>query len=111
MIQSFSFGQITIDGTTYLSDVIIYPGHVQGEWWRREGHRLQKEDVEKIVAFKPDILMVGTGYGGLKVSAETAAHITSMGIELIVGKTEEICERYNELSPAQKVIAALHLTC
>ena len=111
MIQSFSFGQITIDGTTYLSDVIIYPDHVQAEWWRSEGHRLQKEDVEKIVAFRPDILMVGTGYGGLKVAAETAAHIKSMGIELIVGKTEKICERYNELSPAQKVIAALHLTC
>ena len=111
MIQSFSFGQITIDGTTYLSDVIIYPDRVQAEWWRSEGHRLQKEDVEKIVAFRPDILMVGTGYGGLKVSAETAAHIKSMGIELIVGKTEKICERYNELSPSQKVIAALHLTC
>jgi hypothetical protein len=111
MIQSFSFGQITIDGTTYLSDVIIYPDRVQAEWWRSEGHRLQKEDVEKIVAFRPDILMVGTGYGGLKVSAETAAHIKSMGIELIVGKTEKICERYNELSTSQKVIAALHLTC
>ena len=111
MIQSFSFGQITIDGTTYLSDVIIYPDHVQAEWWRSEGHRLQKEDVEKIVAFKPDTLMVGTGYGGLQVPAETAAHIRSMGIELIVEKTEKICERYNELSPSQKVIAALHLTC
>ena len=74
MIQSFSFGQITIDGTTYHNDVIIYPDHVQAEWWRSEGHRLQKEDVKKIVTFKPNILMVGTGYGGLKVPAETAAH-------------------------------------
>ena len=111
MIQSFSFGQITIDGTTYYSDVLIYPDHVQAEWWRREGHRLQKEDVEKIVAFKLDTLMIGTGYGGLQVPAETAAHSTSMGIELIVEKTGKICERYNELSSSQKVIAALHLTC
>ena len=63
MIQSFSFGQITIDGTTYNGDVILYPDHVQAEWWRSEGNRLRKEDVEKIVACKPDILMVGTGYG------------------------------------------------
>jgi hypothetical protein len=112
MIQSFSFGQITIEGTTYHSDVIIYPDHVQAEWWRSEGHRLQKEDVKKIVeTCKPDTLMVGTGYGGLKVPAETASYIKSMGIELITGKTENICERYNELSPSQKVIAALHLTC
>ena len=111
MIQSFNFGKITIDGTTYYSDVIIYPDHVQAEWWRSEGHRLHKEDVKEVVALKPDTLMVGTGYGGLKVPAETAAHIKSMGIELIVGKTEKICERYNEMSPSQTVVAALHLTC
>ena len=112
MIQSFSFGQITIDGTTYHSDIIIYPDHVQAEWRRSEGHRLQKEDVIKIVAaFKPDTLMIGTGYGGLNIPPETASYIKSMGIELIVGKTEAICERYNELSPSQKAIAALHLTC
>ena len=111
MIQSFSFGQITIDGTTYYSDVIIYPDHVQAEWRRSEGHRLLKEDVKEIVALKPDTLMVGTGYGGLNVPAETAAHIKSMGIELIVEKTEKVCERYNEISPSQTVIAALHLTC
>ena len=55
--------------------------------------------------------MVGTGYGGLKVPAETAAYIKSRGIELIVEKTENICQHYNALSPSQKVIAALHLTC
>jgi len=111
MIQSFSFGQITIEGTTYYRDVIIYPDHVQAEWWRSEGHRLHKEDVEKILTFKPDTLMVGTGYGGLKVPGDTAAHIKSMGIELIVKKTGEICRRYNECSPSHTIIAALHLTC
>ena len=111
MIQSFSFGQITIDGKTYHNDVVIYPDHVQADWWRSEGHRLKKEDVDKIVAFKPDILMVGTGYGGRKLPAETADYIRSMGIKLIVEETEKICARYNELSPSQKVIAALHLSC
>jgi hypothetical protein len=111
MIESFSFGQIVIDERAYQNDVIIYPDHVREEWWRGEGHVLNKEDVEEIVACKPDILLIGTGYGGLKVPAETARHIESKGIQLIVEKTEKICERYNELSPSQKVIAALHLTC
>ena len=111
MIESFSFGQITIDGKTYYSDVVIYPDHIQGEWWRSEGHKLIKEDVEKIVTLKPDILLVGTGYGGLTVPEETADYIKSMGIELIVEETEKICARYNELSLPQKVIAVLHLTC
>ena len=111
MIESFSFGQITIDGKTYYSDVVIYPDHVQSEWWRKEGHSLTVEDVDKLLATKPDILMVGTGYGGLKVTLETENHIKSMGIKLIVQETEKICKKFNELSKSHKVIAALHLSC
>ena len=73
---------------------------------------MQKEDAEKIAGtFKPDTLLVCTGYGGLRVPGKTAASIKSRGIELIVEKTENICGRYNALSPSQKAIAALHLTC
>ena len=111
MIESFSFGQITIDGKTYYNDVVIYPDHIQSEWWRKEGHNISAEDVDKLLTIKPDILMVGTGYGGLKVPIETEDYIKSKGIELIVNETEKICKTFNELSKSNKVIAALHLSC
>ena len=111
MIESFSFGGITIDGRTYYNDVVIYPDHIQGEWWRIEGHSLIKEDVDKILFIKPDILMVGTGYGGLKVPKETEDYIKSMNIELIINETEIMCEIFNKQSKTKKVIAALHLSC
>jgi len=28
-IEAFSFGNITIEGTTYTTDVIVYPDHVE----------------------------------------------------------------------------------
>ena len=111
MIESFSFGQIIIDGKTYYSDVVIYPDHIQGEWWRKEGHSLTVEDVDKLLAIKPGILMIGTGHGGLKVPIETEDHIKSMGIKLIIQETKKICEKLDELSKSNKVIAALHLSC
>jgi len=111
MIESFSFGQIIIDGKTYYSDVVIYPDHIQSEWWRKEGHSLTVEDVDKLLAIKPDILMVGTGYGGFKVPIETEDYIKSKGIKLIVQETEKICEKFDELSKSNKVVAALHLSC
>lgn len=111
MIESFSFGRITIHGRTYYNDVVIYPDHVQDEWWRDEGHRLTREDVDKILTKKPDILMIGTGYGGLKVPKETEDYTRSIKIKLIVNKTEEICRIFNELAKSNKVIAALHLSC
>ena len=29
MIESYSFGKIIIDGTKYISDLIIYPGKIE----------------------------------------------------------------------------------
>ena len=111
MIQSFSFGLITIDGKTYYNDVVIYPDHIQDEWWRIEGHKLSKEDIDKILTIKPDIIIIGTGYGGLKVSKETEDYVKSMGIKLIVRETERICKIYNELSQSSKIIAPLYISC
>jgi len=111
MIESFSFGRIVIDGKTYYSDVVIYPDHIQSEWWRSEGHRLTKEDVDEILTQKPDILMVGTGYGGLKVPKETEDYIKSMKIKLIVDETEKIYKTFNQLSKSKRIVAALHLSC
>jgi len=49
-IDQYAFGKIVIDGKTYTSDVIIYPEKVDASWWRKEGHRLQPADLEKIVS-------------------------------------------------------------
>ena len=40
MIDSYSFGEITVDGTGYRSDVILFPQRVVADWWRESGHRL-----------------------------------------------------------------------
>ena len=112
MIESYSFGRIVIDGKEYTSDVIIYPAHVDSSWWRKEGHRLQVVDIEKVIVEKPEILIIGTGASGLmKVPTEVENYITSKGIKLVVDTTKNACDAYNKLSQSGKTIAALHLTC
>ena len=93
--------------------MVIYPDHIQDEWWRSEGHKLTKEDVDKmlIIKIKPDTLIIGTGYGGLKVFKEAEDYIKSKGIKLIVKETEKACKIFNQLSKSKKIIAALHLSC
>lgn len=52
MIESYDFGVLRIDRKEYHSDVIIYAEsshggcRVDGSWWRREGHRLDKADLD-----------------------------------------------------------------
>ena len=111
-IDSYSFGQIVIGGRKYTSDVIIFPDRVQGDWWRDEGHELNLRDIAGVMEENPEILLVGTGAPGLmKVLPEVEREAESRNIQLIVQPTGEACEIYNQLSPTQRVVAALHLTC
>jgi len=112
MIESYSFGQIIIDGKKYNSDLIIYKDHINSNWWRKEGHNLYIEDVQEILNEKPEIIIVGTGcYGLMKISTDLIKYLESIGIDLVIKKTKDACNEYNKLYKDKKVVAALHLTC
>lgn len=112
MIEFYDFGQITIDGKRYTTDIIIFPDHIQDDWWRKEGHRLSIEDLKTVLQARPEVLIVGTGYNGyMKVPNEVRDHLKSKEIELIAENTKEAYKTYNRLASTKKVVAAFHLTC
>jgi hypothetical protein len=113
VVDSYSFGQVVVDGTPYDRDLILFPDRVQADWWRREGHRLLVEDLGSVLEYAPEVLVVGTGSSGvMEVPAPTAASVRSRGIVLEVERTAEACRRFNELlGEGKRVVAALHLTC
>ena len=112
MIESYDFGSIVIEGKRYTTDVIIYPDHVEGNWWREEGHSLSPVDLWAAVQAKPEVLVVGTGHSGLmRVLPETEKYLREQGIRLIAERTTEAVPIYNQLCQSTRVVAALHLTC
>jgi hypothetical protein len=112
MIDGYDFGEITIDGKTYTSDVIIYKDRVDDSWRRIEGHRLSLGDIAQILDKKPEILIIGTGAEGvMAVPEQVKAGIEAKGIKVIIKRTADACEEYNKLVPLKNVVAALHLTC
>ena len=112
-IEHYEFGRIVIDGKSYSSDVIVYPERVDADWWREEGHRLSPVDLWEVVQFKPEILVVGTGYSGvMDVPQETLDYLRKQGIQVVVQRTSSAWKTYNRLAAeGRKVVAALHLTC
>ena len=111
-IEHYSFGNITVDGESYTSDVIIYPDRVDSSWWRKEGHNLRVDDLKDIVKAQPNILVIGTGaYGVMRVPKETVAHLESKGIKVYAMKTGEAVDLFDKLPKDNLIIAALHLTC
>lgn len=112
-IDSYQFGKIVVDGTSYSSDVIILGDAVQADWWRKQGHSLAVEDLQSVIAAKPSVLVVGCGASGLmKVPENTRQAVQEHDIQLEALDTSKAVQRFNELSQeGTNVAAALHLTC
>jgi len=112
IIQSYSFGKMEIDGSTFTSDLIIYPDRIEASWWRQSGHRLVLADIRPVLEEKPDVLIIGTGFMGLmKVSEEVFRFAKERPIELVVEKTKKAADAYNRHFIDKKTIGAFHLTC
>jgi hypothetical protein len=97
-IDDYRFGHISVGGQNYDADLIVFPDHVQQGWWRREGHRLAREDLEAVLADAPQVLVVGTGYfGRMRLPEETLAALRSAGVELRIAKTGNAVAEFNRL--------------
>ena len=112
-IDDYGFGRITIDGRTYVSDVLIWPEGIDASWRRRQGHSLCSADLEAILVMEPDALVIGQGaYRAMQVQEGTLERIRERCEDVYAGDTRSACKRFNELSAGEKrVAAALHLTC
>jgi hypothetical protein len=110
-VQKYDFGSIVIDGKEYTSDVIVFPDKVRDHWWRKEGHRLDIDDLEEVLEFKPEVLVIGTGYSGvMEVPEETLRYLQMKNIEVHVAPTREAIKIFNGLG-GKRVVGAFHLTC
>jgi len=113
-IDTYSFGNIRIDGRDYTRDVILLGDEVKGPWWREAGgHVYAVQDFEDLVAAAPEIVVLGTGYfGRVQVLDETLTALAEAGSEIVVEKTGGAVECYNRFADeGRDVAAALHLTC
>jgi len=111
-IDGYEFGHLVIDGQSYRQDLLIWPGHIKSDWWRREGHLLQLDDVAEALAADPQVLVVGTGNpGNLRVDPDLAAYLQERGIDLVIKPTREAVPVINDLAGRRRLAAALHLTC
>jgi len=112
-IEAYGFGKIRVDGRPYSSDLILYPDHIESDWWRKQGHYLQIEDLSGLVGTPCDVLIIGTGaHGAMKVSGDVEKWLEKRGIPWESHPTGRACDRYNALvDEGKRVVAALHLTC
>jgi hypothetical protein len=113
MIDSYSFGSMTINGTLYTSDLKIINGQVYRDWWRKSGHSVVVEDIQDILDAEPDYFVVGSGSSGLmKVSDRLQDRFAEYGIEVFAQPTAEAILTFNRLyGDGKNVTGGFRLTC
>ncbi|CAB5108245.1 hypothetical protein D3OALGA1CA_1864 [Olavius algarvensis associated proteobacterium Delta 3] len=113
MIESYSFGNIVVNGKAYHNDVKIIDATVIPEWWRKSGHVVSPKDVSDLVAARPDYVVIGKGNPGfMKTSSEVKHLFEDKGITLLEEKTAKAVKIFNRLHrEGKKVCAGFHLSC
>jgi hypothetical protein len=110
-IEAYDFGRVVVDGREETRDLIVLPGRVVRNWWRREGHELVLDDLLEVLDELPERLVVGTGaYGRMRPDPGTLRQLEERGVTVETLPTGEAVGRYGKLDPA-RTAAALHLTC
>ena len=112
-IESYSFGVMKINGVEYSADLIVFPDRIRSDWWRKQGHSLAIEDLDDVLDFKPEVLIVGKGISGImQIPALTKKTLEEKAIVLIVENTGRAWQLFNEqIQKGKKAVGAFHLTC
>jgi hypothetical protein len=112
--ESFSFGSIRIDGTTYEHDVVIDRGKVR----KREKKPSKKFrsafghtplSIDESIPWACRRLVIGTGTGALPVMEQVQREARRREIELVIVPTARAIELLEQESPDTNAI--LHVTC
>src|SRR5438093_227254 len=105
-LEDYRFGHIVVDGEEQTRDVIVLPGRVVANWWRKDGHSLVIEDLHDVIDELPRRLIVGAGHDHrLHPDPSAIEQLEARGIEVEVLPTTEAVRRYGESNPAETAAA------
>lgn len=112
-IDAYSFGHIRVSGDDFDDDLIVFPDKVEPYWKRRDAHLLSLPDLESVLDYSPEVLVVGTGVvGRLQLDPSIRESLRQKGIACIEEHTDRAWQIFNdEIEHDRKVVGAFHLTC
>ncbi len=112
-IDAYSYGRIRVSGDDFDEDLIVFPDKVEPYWRRRDAHSLSINDLETVIDYSPELLVVGTGTTGrLHLDSSTREVLRQKGIDCIDEHTDRAWQIFNqEMERDTKVVGAFHLTC
>ena len=110
-VDSVRFGEITIDGKIYYSDINVWwDGKVE---YKEKTHEFTMSDFVRLAEKNPEIIVIGTGINGIcKVLEEVEMAAEDKGIEIFKELSPKAAEMFNAfVADKRKAVAVIHSTC
>jgi len=113
LVKGYAFGHALVGQHGFYADFIIFPDHMQPEWWRKQLHVLDVDDLKEVLEYQPKILVVGRGCADcLKLTDDLKNRLQDQGIRLIEDETSSAIPIFNTMIERnQDVVGAFHLGC
>lgn len=110
-IDATKFGEITINGKPYDSDMTIYwDGKLK---YRGKQHLIEMGEFAKLLMSSPEIVVIGLGQsGGITVAPEVVQWAKNKHVDLYMEVTPRAAKLFNAFAnQGKKVIGVFHVTC
>lgn len=107
-ITAYTAGTITVNGKNYSHGLLIMADHLLENWGPNSVEELSASHFQEMVAYKPQVVLLGTGptlrFPNAAIFAELYRH--QIGVEIM--DTAAACRTYTLLiSEGRRVIAGL----
>jgi uncharacterized protein len=110
VITAYGENSISINGKSFKQSLIITRTKLNENWELSTVELLQADHINQILAFKPELIIIGTGDELIFPAVEVYSGIIEHGIGVDFMDTRAACRTYNILmSEGRHIVAGLIL--
>ena len=110
VITAYDNDSVSINGKVFNESLIVSSQRLNENWQLNDIDALQVCHIEQVLAFKPELIIIGTGHRLVFPAVEIYAAIIQQGIGVDFMDTGAACRTYNILmSEDRDVVAGLIL--
>jgi uncharacterized protein len=107
LITGYGDGWVEINRKRYERSLIVLPESIIEDWQLSDFDSLTAEHFQRLVALKPEVVLLGTGVKHRFIHPRLTAPLTALGISVECMDTAAACRTYNILMGEGRQVAAI----
>lgn len=106
LVRGYGPGEISVKDQIIRQSLILTADQIVLDWTRQTVESITRQDMERVLELRPEIIVLGTGDSLVFPSQKIMALVLGQGIGLEVMNTPAACRTYNILIHEGRQVAA-----